>query len=364
MISIDQAIAASQRRSRKLWLVSIVWTGVMITVALAFGISIYQFNETRSQVNELKKTAYGLIADLRATRDELSLLQRTGSAQGRQLYALRLQQLGSDKLTPAQKEFIKREAAIESRETPSPESLTVQAYSERIEGKYQNSYDIYTEALTLNSDYSPAYAGRSGADTDLGDFAAAISDLTHALTLEKDVAHRPDLLILRAQALIRMSRFAEAEQDLSAASNSANLMTKSSRLNISGLMRLKQKNWQEAERNFRDAANVNPEMSSMYMDNIGLIYLATSDWTKAYQWSSHISEDPMNLSWWIWMIRSISAEKLGKPTEQKKSLEMYLARAPDPKRDIDDLSFFLPGDLAQLARSWVLSAKDNVLGKN
>jgi tetratricopeptide (TPR) repeat protein len=358
MISIDQAISVSERRAKKLWLVSVIWALIMMIIAIIFGISIYQFNETKSRLNQLQQTAGKLITDLQKTQEELSLLKKTGSVQSRQLFALSLQMRGPDKLTPEQKEFVKRAAEEGSRETPTPDGLAIQAYSALIDGDYQTSYDIYGEALSLKEDYEPAYAGRSEVDLVLEDFQKAYDDATRALALNKDAADRPALLVLRARALMNLNRTVEAEGDVAEAVHSNDPLTKANAINTRGLIDIKKQAWTQAESDFRAAAQlVPPDSATLSLDNIGIIYLAQSNWAKAYDWGVQISNRPDNLSWWIFMIKALAAEKMGKREESKAALQSYMTRARDPRRDIDDLCLLLPQDLAQLAKKWVLNTE-------
>lgn len=357
MISIDEAISVSQRRAKRLWVVSIIWVAVMAGIAFVFGVSIYQFNETRSQIDELKATATKLIADLQQTKNELSLLKRTGSVQSRHLYALSLQMRPPDKLTSEQKEFIKRQVEETSKEGSAPEALTVQAYSELIDKKLQDAYDDYSYAMTLQVDFAPAYAGRSLVDSALGDFTKASADLTQALALDKDPTHRPILLAWRAEALAKLGKIADAEQDLAEADKSSDPEIRSMVLNDRGFVQLKKKNWDEAEAAFREAAKLQPEQARGRLENIGLVYLWQSEWTKAYDWSVKISELPDKSGGWVWMIEALAAEKLGKSAERKAALRQYITNINGANSEAASLNAFLPDELARLAQNWVVQGQ-------
>lgn len=356
MISIDEAISVSQRRAKRLWLLSVVWASVMVVLGVIFGTAIYQFNQTRKELNELKQTAAKLIADLQKTKDELSVLKKTGSVQSRHLYALSLQMLPPEKLTAEQKEFIRRQADENSSEGLTPDSLTVQAYSALIDRKFQDAYDNYTLALSLKADFGPAYAGRSLVDMALEDFAKANSDLTQALALDKDPTDRPILLAWRANALTRLGKIDDAKRDVDEANSATDPEVRAMALNDRGFIELKKKDWQGAEADFRAAAKLQPEQARSRLENIGIIYLFQSNWNKAYDWSVEVSKMPDKSGGWMWLIEALAAEKLGKSAERKIAFEQYLAKVDDPKTITDSLEPFLPDDLAQLAHNWVLQA--------
>jgi tetratricopeptide (TPR) repeat protein len=379
MISIDEAISASERRSKRLWLVSIVWVCIMIIVVVIFGIAIYQFNQTRTQINVLKETATNLIADLQKHQDELSLLERTSFAQGRQLYALSLLMRGPEKLTPVEKEFVARETNAGSLKAPSSDFLIEQGISEFNNGKFNSAYNIFSEVLSSVKDNkalaSLLYSLRSQADFGLEDFAKATADVTEALILGDKTKDRLTLLMYRADALTRMGRYEEAEKDIAEVMRSDDPSVRGGALNSRGLIKLKKQDWIGAETDFRSASQLQPGSSSARLDNVGIIYLSQGEWSKAYEWSSDIIQLPDKSSNWIWIIRALAADKLGKTSERDEAVREYQKRLPDPgpegelsfylmpgehgmvgrrKSNIDELSFYLPEGLAQIAKGWAV----------
>ncbi len=356
MISIDEAILSSERRAKRVWLISILWIIIMLATASIIGVSLYQFSKTQREINTLKDTANRLVTELEKTKEELTQLRKTGSAQSRQIYALSLLTLGTDKLTPEQKEFIKHQADEASSQQPTPASLTVEAYSDFIDKKYQASYDTYTEALILEGDLSQAFAGRGLVDLALENFAKANDDLTHALKLDKDVTHRPFLLLKRSHALTRLGKIEEAGQDATEASQGGDPGIRSDALNSRGLVKLKERDWKGAEADFRASADLMPDWARGRLENIGVIYLFEKNWTAAYEWSMKTSKMTGKTGGWMWIIEALAAEKLGKPQERQAAVGAYISKVPEPKQDLDELSFYLPDDLAQLAKSWVSQA--------
>jgi tetratricopeptide (TPR) repeat protein len=356
MISIDEAISASQRRAKRLWLISILWILVMLVIAIIFGASIYQFNETRSELEKLKSTADGLIADLEKTKQELSVLENKYRAQSRINYAFSLMMRGPSNLTAEQQKFIKRQADEASSEQPSPETLYLQAAAESIDGKYQQSYDTYTEALSLAPELGEAYSGRGYVGLALGEYAKAYDDFTQALKLDKDVTHRPILLARRAGALVGLGRVEEAEQEVAEASRSDDPTDRGAALFYHGMIKLKRRDWEVAETDFRAAAALSLPNRGLRLENIGLIYLAQSDWARAYNWSVAISKMSDTFEW-MWMIEALAAEKLGKTEERRAAVQRFIKSNHDPTLSLKTLSFYLTDDLALLARSWVLHAQ-------
>src|SRR5215470_5071546 len=98
---------------------------------------------------------------------------------------------GLNALTPAQRDFIERQVADMSSQGLTPSGLVLQATEELLQGKYQQSFDTYTEALARASDFAEAYAGRAGADSALGNHDKAFEDLTEALRYQKDATELP-----------------------------------------------------------------------------------------------------------------------------------------------------------------------------
>jgi tetratricopeptide (TPR) repeat protein len=356
MITIDDAISYSERRAKRLSLIGLVWIVMMLAVASIFGVSVYQFNDTRRELDHLKSTADQLIADLEKTKDELSILKNKGSSQSKQIYALSLQILGSNTLTSEQKEFVKRQAQEAAREQPTPNSLTVQAASELIKGDFQQAFDTYTEAVSLDPQFAEAYAGRANVDLMLNDVGKGYDDLTQALTVDKDLSHRPFLLARRSSALLTLGRIEEAERDAAEASGSDDPTGRGYALNSRGFIKLVKKDWEGAQADFRAAAALLPDQKRFALENIGIIYLVQSKWTEAYDWSLELSKMNDATGGWVWLIEALAAERLGKDQERQAAVQEFMNNVWAPESNVRELSRYLPGDLAQLARSWVLPA--------
>ena len=262
--------------------------------------------------------------------------------------------LGSNTLTSEQKEFVKRQAQEAAREQPTPNSLTVQAASELINGDYQRSFDTYTEALSLDPQFAEAYAGRASADIMLEDIEKEYNDLTQALTIDKDLSHRPILLSRRAGALLGLGRIEEAEHDAADANGSDDPTDRGYALNSRGFIKLVKKDWEGAEVDFRTAASLLPDQKRAFLENIGIVYLAQSNWTKAYNWSVEVSKMTDDTGGWMWLIEALAAERLGKDKERRAALQEFMAKVWAPEHNARELSRYLSEDLAQLARDWVL----------
>jgi len=54
MISIDEAILNSERRAKRFWLLSILWVIIMLATTSVIAFSLYQFNKTQREINNLK----------------------------------------------------------------------------------------------------------------------------------------------------------------------------------------------------------------------------------------------------------------------------------------------------------------------
>ena len=80
MITIDEAISYSERRAKRLWLVGILWLVIMVIVAFIFGISIYQFNSTRHELDHLRSVANKLITQIWRRRKKSWLRLRIDGA--------------------------------------------------------------------------------------------------------------------------------------------------------------------------------------------------------------------------------------------------------------------------------------------
>jgi tetratricopeptide (TPR) repeat protein len=258
-------------------------------------------------------------------------------------------------LTPEQKELIKRQADDASSQLPTPASLTVQAFSEFIRGQYQGSYDTYTEALSLQSDFNQAYEGRATVDWYLENFPKAYDDFSQALKFDSGAGDRPALLARRAEVLLKLGKLEEAEQDLEEANHSNEPSNKAIVLNAQGLIKIKKQDWQGAEMDFRTAADLEPNQAQARLENIGIVYLLEANWTAAYEWSMKTSKMPRSGEW-FWMIEALAAEKLGKSQERRAAVQEFIENNRDPKQSVRALSFYLSDDLAQLGESWVPEA--------
>src|SRR5262249_45355917 len=116
-----------------------------------------------------------------------------------------------------------------------------------------------------------------------------------------------------------------------------------------GFSSLLKKEYENAERNFRAAADASPSSDKAGMlENIGLIYLAQSDWDRAYKWSVEVAKTSVGPAWNP-MIQALAAEKLGMTQQREDAVKNFIQRNSDPKETLADLESYLPEDLAQLA---------------
>ena len=99
-----------------------------------------------------------------------------------------------------------------------------------------------------------------------------------------------------------------------------------------------------------------PDLAQGRLENIGVIYLLEEKWTVTYEWAIKISKMSDKTGQWIWMIKGLALEKLGRTQERQAAVREFVEKNRDPKRSLRDLSFYLPDDLAQLAQSWVQQA--------
>jgi tetratricopeptide (TPR) repeat protein len=244
-ISIDDAIARSRRRATQLWLLSIAWALVMLTVAVAFGLTISKFNTTERELAQLKFKATQLIMQLQET-------QRTVGLQSDELKALSLQSKAPDQLTDLEKDFIEAQVQADAAANETPTTTTNRAAREFfIRRDYKRAYAIYTRALSIDPNFTDAYLGRANVDDALGNYEREVEDLTHALKLDNIFSRRPSTLVRRAKVLDKLSRVQEAKQDLAEAIQSGNTNTKRGALEARGLIRLRQKDWEGAKNDFR-----------------------------------------------------------------------------------------------------------------
>ena len=156
--------------------------------------------------------------------------------------------------------------------------------------------------------------------------------------------------------MLRLGKVEEAEEDLAEASHSDEPSDKAKVFNIRGLVKIKKHDWEGAETDFRDAANLVPDLAQGRLENIGVIYLLEEKWTVTYEWAIKISKMSDKTGQWIWMIKGLALEKLGRTQERQAAVREFVEKNRDPKRSLRDLSFYLPDDLAQLAQSWVQQA--------
>jgi len=184
-------------------------------------------------------------------------------------------------------------------------------------------------------------------------YQEAYEDLTKARDLSGTDFQRGQVLLQRAEVLVRLGKPSEAENDLAEAEK-----LKADRprvLNKRGFVALISKDWQAAEKNFRGAAESGREtQKAAYLENIGLIYLLQSKWTEAYSWTTEISKSSSGSgAEWTPMIRALAAEKLGNAKEREESVTLFIKRNYNPKEELADLETYLPDELAGLARSWI-----------
>jgi tetratricopeptide (TPR) repeat protein len=378
-ISIDDAIAQSRRRAKQLWLLSIAWALVMLAVAVVFGLTISKFNTTESELAALRFKADKLISDVTETQKHLEEIQRglqeqrltatkliqqlqdtqrTVGLQSDELKALSLQAKAPDQLTDQEKDFIEAQAQADAAATETPTTVTNRAAREFIRRDYKRSYAIYTRALTNDSKFTEAYLGRANVDDALEYYDRELEDLTHALELENIPSRRPSTLLRRAKVFDKLSRVQEAEQDLAEAIQLGNALTKSSALEARGFIRLRQKDWEGAENDFRAAASLNPGQQRGERENIGLVYLAQSNWNAAYDLSVELSHESGQSGGWFWMIKAIASDKLGNMAERDAAVREFIKRYRDPKgatTELDKLGSYLPDDLSTLAKRWISS---------
>jgi tetratricopeptide (TPR) repeat protein len=377
MTSLDEAMARSERRARRLWLISLVWVFIMVAVAAMFARSIYKFDETsvdilkiREEITAQQRQAQQLISDLEKTKQTMSALERSMleklSVHDAELHVLHLQIFSIKDLTPAQKDFVKELARKQSGnqsmdERPSTDrviTLIVQAYSELLDGNYTRSYDTYTKALAADPQSATAYAGRATAAAESGEFLKAYMDYTEAIQLQKDESIRSMILPLRGDALISLGKIDEAQSDFVEAGRSQEPVVRGQALNGLGRVGVLRKDWQGAEKNFRDSAEIDPGRKAGVLENIGLIYLAQSDWGRAYSWNIEMSKmvDSSQILWG-WVIQALAAEKLGKTQESTDLVKRFLQSSKNPKRNLSALEIYLGDDLGQLARKLIQQAE-------
>ncbi len=376
MTTIDEALLHSEQRAKQFWLVSILWVVIMVAVAGAFAMAILRFNQTEaklddtrkevkevleriagieSNINRQQQRAEQLIADLERTKAGMSTLEKTTldklSEQDKLIHALNLQKIEPEKLSPRQQDFIKEQAKETPNTPPTASKLVVQAFSQYVDGNYDRAIEIYTQALALDPQFSDAYVGRAKVNFKLKKYEQAYVDQTRALELSKG-GSTFDLRYMRAKILMKLRRPDEAIGDYIEISNSAE-ESQLNKLSTNGFVALWKKEYENAERNFRAAADAAPPWNKTGMlENIGLIYLAQSDWDRAYKWSVEISKTSEG-STWNPMIQALAAEKLGMTQQRQEAVKNFIQRNSDPKETFSDLEPYLPDDLSQLAAQWV-----------
>jgi len=376
MTSIDEALLHSEQRAKQFWLVSVLWVVIMVAVAGAFAMAILRFNQTEaklddtrkevkdvleriagieSNINRQQQRAEQLIADLERTKAGMSTLEKTTldklSEQDKLIHALNLQKIEPEKLSPRQQDFIKEQAKETPNTPPTASKLAVQAFSQYVDGNYDRAIEIYTQALALDPQFSDAYVGRAKVNFKLKKYEQAYVDQTRALELSKG-GSTFDLRYMRAKILMKLRRPDEAIGDYIEISNSAE-ESQLNKLSTNGFVALWKKEYENAERNFRAAADAAPLWNKTGMlENIGLIYLAQSDWDRAYKWSVEISKTSEG-STWNPMIQALAAERLGMTQQRQDAVKNFIQRNSDPKETLSDLEPYLPEDLAQFAAQWV-----------
>jgi tetratricopeptide (TPR) repeat protein len=365
MTSLEEAIALSQRRAKHFWLVSVAWVLIMSAVAVIFGISIVRFERTsvdltnkiesmQQRLRNQQERAESLIFDLERIKDNLSFLKIAAfyklSEGERQSYVLNLQ-IKDDFLDPEEKEIVRGQANRLAKEEPTANSLTIQAFSQYLDGDYGHSFDTYATAIDREPKLVYAYMGRALPAVRLKKLQEAYDDLTKAHELSSNDFQREKVLLRRAEVLARLGKSNEAEKDLAEADRLT--INHAGVLNKRGLVALLSKDWQGAENNFRQASELaTGTLKAAYLENIGLIYLHQSKWTEAYSWTIELTKSSSGAEWTP-MIQALAAEKLGNRQVRDESVKIFIQRNYEPREDLADLASYLPDDLAQLAGSWI-----------
>jgi tetratricopeptide (TPR) repeat protein len=391
MVEIDEAIRLSERRARFSWLASLLWLAMMIIVFGAFVISIRRFDQTQSEINRTRDEVYqtqseingareqisniasrisnlektlidqqsradNLISELEKNKSALSALEKTTldrlDDQEKRIHALGLQFQDSRNITSVQREFLKQEETKSSISGNPATALTLKGISQFLDGKYDIAYDLYNEAIHVNPNFVDAYVGRARAERKLHKQKEAIDDLTHALNLSEDANVREYVLAERARTHMEMEQFDAAQKDISDWGELAK--NKAQERNWTGLVNLARKDWTSAEKDFRVAAESEetPMRKAGYLENIGLIYLDQANWQRAFEWSQEVSKI-YDGSGWNAMIQALALDKLGRTDERDVAIRNFVQRNFDPKDVVNDMTTYVPDDLATLATQWV-----------
>jgi tetratricopeptide (TPR) repeat protein len=187
----------------------------------------------------------------------------------------------------------------------------------------------------------------------LRDLPKAYEDISQALILTNEPGRRPSLLLRRADILVKLGRFDEAEQDLTEAAKSTNSDHRGGVFLERGLVKLRKNDWEGAEKDFLAAAALRSGRANAALENIGIIHLHKRQWKEAFDWCIKLRNAPDGSGGWMWMIEALAAERLGETAARKFAVGEFLTKGFDPKTSLYRLSFYLPEDLAKLAVSWL-----------
>jgi len=155
-----------------------------------------------------------------------------------------------------------------------------------------------------------------------------------------------------------LSRLDEASKDINTVLASGDLNVKKMAIDHRAFLELFQKSWDAAEKDFRDAAQLNKNRATGELENIGLIYIGQNKWKEALDWSIEMETKGDGSGGWMWLTEAIAADKLGRMDQRILAVEKFKRHyidevAVDPLTEFDEIAAFLPKDVADIARGWL-----------